>query len=753
MEGTWSMVSVPRSVLLKQPLGMDGRAVEELPAAEICAGIDKTGRTWKSRKLGGKNGNIAPALFTALLLAGICVPVEGEDFAVNGIGIAGDTDLRRGVDLAGEWEFYSGRLLSPSDFSQGAVMIDGPAEGVLAHVPGAWSSLIKGLDPREVATYRLAIKLPDEPAEPIGLYLPRIATAYRLYCNGSLLMENGTVSANLSEIRGTYAPRSLYMSAKGALEIILQCANGEDVVAGPILAPRLGYQSTIAPIIPRAMTIDAFIYAAILMMSAYHIILSFLHPEERASLYFGLLAAILALRGGLTGARLLHLFAGGLGFHALTAAEFITVYLAGITVYLYFSHLYPHERPGFARIPILAVSAAFTAFTVFAPISAIARIRIFYEAFLLAEGILIAVWIVRSLAAKRDGAVIMLAGFAIMLGSMVHDMVLDLTHARGSFLASYAMLLFILLQAVLIAHKYALAFLSARESSSRNEAMAASYARFVPREFLSLLGKQSIESVKLGDQIEMRMTVLFADIRSFTALSEDLTPQDNFNFLNSYLSRISPVIRSSGGFIDKYLGDGIMALFPGSPEDAVRAGLRLLATVRVFNQHRENSGYRPISIGIGINTGKLMLGTVGESSRMEGTVISGAVNLASRLEGLTRTIGSWIIVSEELLAACPGADWINHRYLGHVHVKGMARSVAIHEIIDEPFVARLTTRAQFEEAVKNMEDHRPADAAVGFKAVLAEDPSDPAARYFIAQLTEARRGGIGPERPAADAPV
>jgi adenylate cyclase len=704
------------------------------------------------------------ALLTGLLACALCLPADSQGLAVNGTASVGDADLRRGVDLDGEWEMYPSVLLGPGDFARAA---GGAAESVaggsgsapalharphaarvLIRVPASWSATYPGLKPQGAATYRLVLRLPDHPAEPVGLHLKRVATAYRLYGNGSLLAENGTVSPRPEGVQGSYAPRTVFISASGVLEIILQCANGEDVVAGPLVAPRAGYQSAISSVLPRDMSIDAVIFAAILMMGLYHIILSILHPEEKASLYFGLMAAVLALRGGLTGARLLHLFAGGLSFHTLISAEFITVYLAGAVIFQYFSHLFPQECPRFARIPVLAVSAAYCILSVLAPIPLIVQFHLYYEVFLLAEGVLIVVWLVRSLVSRREGAVIMMAGFGVMLASAVYDILLDLSHAGSSFLSSYAMLVFILLQSVLIARKYARAFVSARESSRRNEAMAASYSRFVPREFLSLLGKQSIESVSLGDQVEMRMTVLFADIRSFTTLSENMTPVENFNFLNSYLSRISPVIRAHGGFIDKYIGDGIMSLFPGSPQDAVRAGLELLATVRLFNVHRANSGYRPISIGIGINTGTLMLGTVGEASRMEGTVISDAVNLASRLEGLTRTFGSWIIASGELLEACSGADWMRHRYLGRVHVKGKSQAVAIHEIIDEPDSARLATRERFEAAVRSLESRRTAEAAAGFHAVLEEDPADHAAAYYVGRITGKGPGMAGDRRAA-----
>ena len=162
------------------------------------------------------------------------------------------------------------------------------------------------------------------------------------------------------------------------------------------------------------------------------------------------------------------------------------------------------------------------------------------------------------------------------------------------------------------------------------------YGRFVPHQFLNLLGYESIIDVNLGDQVQQEMSVLFADIRDFTTLSETMTPQENFNFINAYLSRMEPAITSNNGFIDKYIGDAIMALFSDFADDAVKAGIAMLNILTNYNEDRQRVGYIPIQIGIGINSGSLMLGTVGGKSRMDSTVISDAVNLASHIEGLTK---------------------------------------------------------------------------------------------------------------------
>ena len=120
------------------------------------------------------------------------------------------------------------------------------------------------------------------------------------------------------------------------------------------------------------------------------------------------------------------------------------------------------------------------------------------------------------------------------------------------------------------------------------------YQRFVPEQLLRNLEKKSILDVKLGDQVQKEMSILFSDIRSFTTLSESMTPEENFRFVNSYLSRMGPLVREHHGYIDKYIGDAIMALFDRSPDDAVKTSVEMLATLREYNEGRLRAGYDPI---------------------------------------------------------------------------------------------------------------------------------------------------------------
>ena len=263
------------------------------------------------------------------------------------------------------------------------------------------------------------------------------------------------------------------------------------------------------------------------------------------------------------------------------------------------------------------------------------------------------------------------------------------------------------------------------------------YGRFVPSELLSLLNKNSIIDIQLGDQVEKEMTVLFADIRGFTTLSEGMTPQENFNFINSYLSKMAPIIKQYHGIIDKYIGDAIMALFPNNADEALQAAITMLTTLIYYNQGRKRAGYQPIKIGIGLNTGALMLGTLGYQNRMDGTVISDAVNLASRLEGMTKMYGSNLLISENTYSRLKDTSQYVIRMLDTVMVRGKSKPITAYEVFDGEEAAvielKMQTLTEFEQGLTHYLQREFAEAIRCFKQVLQIDPQDKAAQIYLSR--------------------
>ncbi|MEC9464766.1 MAG: 7TM diverse intracellular signaling domain-containing protein [Myxococcota bacterium] len=218
--------------------------------------------------------------------------------------------------------------------------------------------------------------------------------------------------------------------------------------------------------------------------------------------------------------------------------------------------------------------------------------------------------------------------------------------------------------------------------SERLALLGESARRFVPYEFLQCLDKHDLFEIELGDHTQREMTILFCDIRSFTTLAESLTPAETFQFINHYLGLMGPVIRSHHGFIDKFIGDAIMALFPGGPDDALRCALEMDRALQRYNDHALRLT-PDIKIGIGIHTGTLILGTVGDELRLQGTVISDAVNVASRIESLTKTHASVALLSDASYSKLTHADRFNLTEVGPVELRGKSRAVTLFALHDQ----------------------------------------------------------------------
>ena len=283
------------------------------------------------------------------------------------------------------------------------------------------------------------------------------------------------------------------------------------------------------------------------------------------------------------------------------------------------------------------------------------------------------------------------------------------------------------------------------------------YGRFVPHQLLHLLGKDSVTDIVLGESLEKKMTILFSDIRDFTALSESMTPRQNFSFINSYLECMEPVISGCHGVIDKYIGDAIMALFPTSADDALESATGMLKRLAEYNEQRGKTGDQPIRIGIGLNTGLMMLGTIGGRERMESTVISDAVNLASRIESMTKNYGVSLLISEHTYYSLSDASRFSIRFADRVRVKGKEWPQSIYEVFDadppEQRAAKQRTTRIFERAVA-FYYFKEAEKAVGlFRQCLDECPQDKLAKSYIDRCERFLSTGVHEGSAEADLSV
>ena len=288
-----------------------------------------------------------------------------------------------------------------------------------------------------------------------------------------------------------------------------------------------------------------------------------------------------------------------------------------------------------------------------------------------------------------------------------------------------------------------------REVREREEAILRIHEvtkKFVPNEFIRSLGKETLTDVKLGDQVEKIVTVLFTDIRDFTTLSEKMTPDENFRFVSSFNARLGPVIRSNNGFINQYLGDSIMAIFPDDPQDALHAAIGMQKAVHELNEERKEIGLPPIRAGIGMHTGSLIMGITGDEFRMDAATISDTVNTAARIESLTKFYKSPLLLSDHTLQYLNDQNNFHFRHLGNVRLKGKNNILTIIECIngfdDTQFERKLQTLSLFNDAMSSYHDQQFESALQIFQNILLQDPDDLTTIYFLDNTKKYLREGV-----------
>jgi len=271
------------------------------------------------------------------------------------------------------------------------------------------------------------------------------------------------------------------------------------------------------------------------------------------------------------------------------------------------------------------------------------------------------------------------------------------------------------------------------------EGMAASFARFVPVEFIHSLGKERVQDIDVGEAVSKETTVFFSDIRRFTAISESMSADDLFNFLNSLFEHLTPPIHAHHGFIDKFIGDAVMALFLGSADDALTAAIEIRKNLELFNQQRQKQSggtpLQPVDVGIGLNTGKLVMGTVGSKKRLDTTVIGDTVNLASRLEGVTKYFGTPIVISASTYNALKEKEKFNVREIDIVTVIGKTEPVRLYECFDaQPgpvMEQKVGAQRAFAEALAAYRQGEFARSAQIFAECVKRCPQDNIATLYV----------------------
>ena len=269
--------------------------------------------------------------------------------------------------------------------------------------------------------------------------------------------------------------------------------------------------------------------------------------------------------------------------------------------------------------------------------------------------------------------------------------------------------------------------------------------RFVPLDYLKALGREHIEDVQQGDSVAQRVSIMFADIRAFTQLIESMTPEESFEFVNLFYAQTEGAIYDHGGFVDHYAGDGVMAIFPNQPQDALDAAISFSRAVDALNDIRMTNGEPPLEIGIGLHIGDVMMGVCGGERCLQCTVIGDAVNLTARLEGLASHYKTRLVISHDHYQSLGDQrERYQVREIDLVRVKGRHEPVQVFEVLDALPSDRSSQRgshhAAFDEALHLMRVGQWDVAQAKFSELATLTPQDEVARLHAARCASLMSG-------------
>ncbi len=357
---------------------------------------------------------------------------------------------------------------------------------------------------------------------------------------------------------------------------------------------------------------------------------------------------------------------------------------------------------------------------------------------------------------KRARVRAILASGVTVQGRRIGVIYLENHLARNAFTANRVEVIEALGSQAGIALENARLYQSVQDALAVQTALTVANRRFVPEEVLTGLGVKSIIDVELNEAIERDMSVMFADLRNFTALSLQLGARRTIQMVNRYLSHVQPGIAANHGFVGEYRGDSFIALFPDDAENALNGAVAMCQGLAGYN--RERGDFPALRFGIGIHSGPVTLGLIGDLDHIQLGVMGDTANTASRVEGLTKHFGATVLLTNASYSRLRHHDRFELRSLGKVEVAGRSKAIQVYECLDaypeQLQAALLSTRNRFAEAVTLYTEGQWILAHAGFSDCLAVCPEDTVSSRFGERCLSRSNNAFqwdGVERPAKSA--
>lgn len=589
------------------------------------------------------------------------------------IDVRGQTDS---IELTGHWAFWSSQFVDP---------VMGPDNfNRFEQFPSSWSAYKPNpLAAQGYGTYAVTITGLD-PTVVYGFHFPAYSCAVRYFANGQEIYSQGTPADNKKAERPTWDSNVVPLPFIGVrtVTLVLHLSNFNDRFPASTIPVMFGSFENLNVTSAYQRLLMIIPFGAILAMGAYFMALFVFHREDYSCFWLGLLCLVFALRIICYDEFILQDILPIVSASLVFRLGYLTFALAAAGFCGFVRAQYPDIAKKAVIIPLTTICLVYGACVMFAPVAFFTALLEPFQIFsILAAGYVLYV-VFRAAITGKEGALLFVAGFVIFILNVIRDILIANRMIDGVFLAHYGILGIIVAMALIIVRQFSKAFNHEEALTENLEKINISLVRFVPNEFFRFLGKKAITDICLGDNILKEMCVMFIHLGIDIPLTGTASRLNMLEMFNNTLLQVNPVIQKYNGFVDKYLNEGVMALFPDDSCNAVLCALEIQAALDAYSAGREAQNLPRILFAAGIHRGSLMLGTIGEDERMDSTVISDVVNIASRLKNFAVSKKIQVVISEDVAIPLGGPQpcACSLIHYGEVRLRGKDQPVSVFEV-------------------------------------------------------------------------
>lgn len=580
------------------------------------------------------------------------------------------------VELEGEWIFVPSNFVSPkNDFSKFKRY---------EKVSQRWDSYENPENERSYCTY--AVKLINlSPNVVYAITMSECYCALRVYLNGEQCFNLGRVGKNYEkEIMQLDSPLITLPThgAKNAL-LMFHISNFNNKYPGFSKPIKFGSHASIASEKNKNTIVFTILAGYLFMASAFFISLYLFYSKEKKALYFGLMCANFSLRICCYDEFLITIIAPYLSSIIIFKLGYLTFTLAIILISLFINEIFKITNK-IVLLILFIPAVIYLIVNIFGSPYLSASYLTYAQLYVLGLGIYdIAIVVIASIKKNKD-AYLFLLGLLLFLLMAINDILVANRVLEGQFIAHFGILALLIPMSIITLSSFRDSYNRIISITKEIEETNNALSKFVPDEFMHLLNKKHVD-VKLGDSALKEMYVVFIHIGLYEDLEGHEKRMRALNIYNNALADINPVIEQYHGFVDKYLPEGLMLLFDGQAKDVIQCMLEIEHLIQKENVSRLLSGEEKITFSCGIHFGWIMIGTIGEEERMDSTVISDVVNVASRLhfyalqQGLTFVVSQ--IVRGNFIKSTKDDD-VNFRYRGKVQLRGKEEVLDVYEVME-----------------------------------------------------------------------